>query len=306
MGPLAFRCQAILSAGHEHPIHSCAACGASFFWPLPSAEEIARCYPHTYFRDFFKQFWKDYYKGRALARTISRWKKSGRFLDVGCALGTMLAGVRDHSSWEVAGLEYSPAAAEMGRALNHLEIAVGGLTQAPWDSASWDYIFGNNVLEHEADPAGFAAAAARLLRPAGRLHLTLPNGPVDLLTTEILYRRWRRPVATRHRGHLFFFTQKTLKSLLERAGLKVLWIKNFHFKTALKARGWTPGAFRPFAPAPSIPSPDPEEASLEEYRRLIPPRPSWPVYWLSQKVRRLWRLPRLAWGYDFEVLAEKV
>ena len=38
---------------------------------------------------------------------------------------------------------------------------------------------------------------------------------------------------------------------------------------------------------------------------LIPPKPSWPLYRLSQQIRRLYRTSLSDFGYDFEVLAEK-
>ncbi|MFH1725727.1 MAG: class I SAM-dependent methyltransferase [Elusimicrobiota bacterium] len=298
----------MLYPGCEREVFSCGECGASYFWPVPSPEDIARCYPPVYFRDFLKQYWKDYYKGRLLAEGLSAWKSRGVFVDVGCALGTMLAGVRDHSGWKVLGLEFARAAAETGKRLNGVEIAQGGLSDAPWPDESVDCVHMNNVLEHEAKPAEALAAASRLLKPGGRLRLSLPNGPLDILPTKTLYRRWGRAVTTRHGGHLFFFSRKALFLLLERAGLRPLSVRNFHLKTALKARGWTPRAYRLFkrAPRPRTAAPQGDEKSLsaEECRRLIPPRPSWRLYGLRARLRRLWRWP-FDWGCDFEVLAEK-
>ncbi|HVE15032.1 MAG TPA: class I SAM-dependent methyltransferase, partial [Elusimicrobiota bacterium] len=294
-------CRALLYPGCEREIHECPACGAAYFWPVPSPEDVSRCYPHAYFRDFFKNYWKDYYKGRSIARTLTRFRKEGTFVDVGCALGTMAAGVRDFSRWSVRGLEYSPGAAAMGRALNKVEIEEGSIAAAPWPASSADFIHMNNVLEHEREPRAALEAAARLLKPGGRLLLTLPNGPVDLLPTRTLFRRWRRAVATRHGGHLFYFSRKSIARLLERCGLRPLSIRNFHFKMGLKARGWTPGAYKAFrqSPAPfDAQAYAKDQLPLEEYRKLIPPPPVWAAYFLSQKFRRLWRWRGLSWGYD--------
>ncbi|OGR61067.1 MAG: hypothetical protein A2X36_07370 [Elusimicrobia bacterium GWA2_69_24] len=302
-----FACQAVLYAGCEKDIFSCAGCGSSYYWPSPAPEDVARCYPYSYYGDFLKQYWKDFYKGRMLADSLAGWRGSGTFLDVGCALGTLLAGFRERSGWKVLGLEYSKEAAEAGSRLNGLTIAPGGLLDAPWPDRSVDYVHMNNVLEHESRPLEALRAAARLLGPGGRLHLTLPNGPLDLRPTRVLYRRWGKAVVTRHGGHLFFFSKRSLGPLLERAGLRLLTVKNFHFKSALKARGWTPGAYRLFAAhlSPAPPRAEAPPLSSEECRARIGAPRSWPRYRLGAGWRRLWRLPFGEMGCDLEVFAEK-
>lgn len=305
-GEPAFLCKAVLYPGAVRDIVRCPDCGGAYYQPVPSLEEVARCYPHAYFRDFFRQYWKDYYKGRLLAEDLGAWRPEGTVLDVGCALGTMLAGLRDHSKRTVLGLEYSAAAAAAGREVNGVDIRPGGLLQAPWGPASADFVNINNVLEHERDPAAALAAAARLLKPGGRLRLAVPNGPVDLRATSDLWKRRGRPVVTRHGGHLFFMTRRSLEALFARAGLTVLSLKNFHFKLGAKARGWTPRAYRAFL---SDPAPVPADAAagmpVGELRKLVGPRPSWAAYKAGALRRRLWRSRASDFGYDYEVMAEK-
>ena len=308
-GSPAFACKAVLYPGCEKTIFSCPSCKASFYQPVPGTEEVARCYPPVYHTDFFKQYWKDYYKGRALALDLASWKRSGDFLDVGCALGTLAAGLRDHGGWSARGLEFSPSAAALGRELNKIDIVRAGLAQAPWPEASFDFIHINNVLEHERDPAAALACAARLLRPGGRLLLTVPNGPVDLLPNRTLYRRLGRAVPTRHGGHLFFLPPKALERLFVRAGLSVLSMRGFHLKLGMKARGWLPGSYRPFLSAPAAgPGPKDSEAppeDLDALRALIGPKPSWTAYRLQRTWNRWWRFKDCSFGYDLEVAAEK-
>jgi SAM-dependent methyltransferase len=303
--PPALACRALLHPGNEKDVRRCADCEAAYFFPVPAPQEIAECYPHAYFRDFFKQYWKDYYKGKALAESIVRWKPKGAFLDAGCALGTLLAGFRDASGWSVQGLEYSPAACEMGSAVNGVAIENAGLQNSKLPSAAFDYVHANNVMEHESDPLGALRSAARLLKPSGRLHLVLPNGPKDLLSNRILYARYGKAFRTRHSGHLFYYARKSLEILLQRSGFKLVSMKSFHLKTALKARGWTPKAFKTFFAEERHLADDATALPTEAYRQLIPPRPSWPAYLTKYRWRRLWRMPN-DWGYDFEILAEKV
>ncbi len=306
-GEPAFACKAVLYSGCERDVYECASCGAAFYQPTPSLEDIGRCYPPAYYGGFFKQYWKDFYKGRALAERLTSWRASGDFLDVGCALGTMLAGVRAHSRWTARGLEFTHEAAELGRALNRAEIVSAPLASAPWPDASFDYVHINNVLEHEYDPRAALFAAARLLRPAGRLELTVPNGPVDLLPNRTLSRKWGRSVPTRHGGHLFFFSRRALEKILTDAGFRVLSIKSFHLKLGAKARGWLPRPYKQFKKPlrPVDPGAKPEPFTLEQGKALIPPAPSWPLYRLQNAWRRRWRFASSDFGYDFEVMAEK-
>jgi len=303
-----FACPAVLCAGCVKDIYECARCGAAFYFPIPAPDEIARCYPPAYFGGFFKQYWRDYYKGRALALRLSPWRTSGDFLDTGCALGTMLAGLRDHSAWRVRGLEFSAAAADLGRRLNQVEIASAPLSASPWPAASFDYVLINNVLEHESDPHAALAGAARMLRPGGRLELIVPNGPVDLLPTRTLSRAWGRPVHTRHGGHLFFFSRRSLQILLEACRFRVISVRGFHLKLGMKARGWLPRAYRNFKTDPwaAVSGARAQELSLEQGRAMIPPQPSWLRYLLGDRLRRAWRFADSDFGYDFEILAEKI
>ncbi len=299
-------CVATLYAGREREICRCHDCGSAYFFPVPGPEEIARCYPVGYFRGFFRQYWKDYYKGRALAGTLSGWRAEGELLDVGCALGTLLAGARDYSGWRVQGLEFSAEAAAMGGLLNKVPIAASSLCSAPFKAGRFDYIHVNNVLEHEADQAAALKTVAKMLNAGGRVELTVPNGPVDLMPNITLYRRLGAGVKTKHGGHLFFFSRRALELMLEAAGLRVLSFRNFHFKQGLKSRGWFPGAYRNFLRAgPQEPREDGTRLPLEEYKKLIPPAPSWPVYRARYGLRRMFYAPLAGFGADFKILAEK-
>jgi SAM-dependent methyltransferase len=301
-----FMCEAQLYPGKVMNIVNCPECDASYYDPVPPPEEIARCYPHAYFGDFFNQYWKDVYKGRFLAESLSAWRPVGRIVDVGCALGSLLKGVRDHSRWEVVGVEFSRAAAEAGSKLNGVDIHAGALADSPIEAESLDYVHMNNVLEHEADPKGALEAAVAKLKPGGRLHLTIPNGPVDLYPTAALYHKDGKPRITRHGGHLFFLSREALEALLGRVGLSVLRIRNFHFQSGLKAHGLKPGAWRLFKNEPPSPEKDETESMpLEELKKRIGDPPDWNAYRLKSLYRRLWRFSGFDWGYDYEILAEK-
>jgi len=301
-------CPARLDSDYVRDVYECPDCGAAFYHPTPSADDVARCDAPAWVGTFFMRYWQDYYQGRSLARRLSHWRTSGDFLGTSCALGTMLAGLRDHSNWRARGLESSTTIAELGRGLNGVDITSGSLPETPYPPGSFDYILLSNVLEREPSPRAAIASVARMLRPGGRLELIVPNGPVDLLPNRTLSRRWGRPAHTRHGGHLFFFSRHSLLGLLESFGLRVVSLRCFHVKLGMKARGWLPRSYKNFkidtcaeAAAAKV-----EKLSLEQGRAMIPPRPSWPRYCWGDRLRRLWRFRDSEFGYDFEVMAEKL
>ncbi|MBI5239050.1 MAG: class I SAM-dependent methyltransferase [Elusimicrobia bacterium] len=267
-GAARFARSAELGPGRARDIHECPDCGAAFYLPAPSAEDIARCRPPAGSGALFKRYWRDYYRGRALARRLSGWRTSGDFLHAGCALGTMLAGLRDHSNWRARGLEPSARAAELGRVLNGADIASVPLCEAPYPQESFDYVLLDEVLEREPSPRAAMAGVARLLRPGGRLELIVPDGPLG------------------RAGSLFFFSRRSLLGLLADFKLRVLSLRR-----SRSSRGAGDEAAG--------------ELSLEQGRALIGPAPSWPLYLWGDRLRRLWRFPGRALGGDFGIIAEK-
>ena len=136
-----------------------------------------------------------------------------RLLDVGCATGDFLqmAGRRGVHG---RGIELSPYA--VARAQEHgLPVEQGtidGVTDGPYD-----LLHASHVLEHVPDVAGFARAAAALVRPGGLALIEVPSEFDDALTT---LRRWsgrddgRRPASP----HLHFFGASSLRRLFTDAG----------------------------------------------------------------------------------------
>ncbi len=80
-----------------------------------------------------------------------------------------------------------------------------------------------HVLEHLPDPAAAIARAAELLRPGGRLLVSVPN--VDSLQARLGGERWFHLDLPRH---LFHFGPRSLSAMVERAGLQVARIGHFY------------------------------------------------------------------------------
>jgi SAM-dependent methyltransferase len=102
----------------------------------------------------------------------------GSFLEAGCgpaaiALNLAPLGV------DVAGVDLSPSAVRMAqdafreRGL-HGEFIIGDVRALPFADESFDFVYAGGVIEHFRESDRAVAEMARVLRPGGRLLLTVP------------------------------------------------------------------------------------------------------------------------------------
>ena len=107
------------------------------------------------------------------------------------------------------------AAAEFGRARG-TPIHTGTLQEADLPEAAFDLLTMMEVVEHVPDPVDLLTRAGRLLRPGGALYLTTPNWAS--LSRRFLGKRWF-PIS---REHVVYFSPRTIRVALERAGLRAV------------------------------------------------------------------------------------
>jgi SAM-dependent methyltransferase len=197
----------------------CRGCGHVYLSPRPSRAEIGRYYPETY---------KEYVMGAekpgafvrlnrryGLAkrcRVITRRRRPGRLLDVGCGAGVLLDAMR-RRGWEVRGVDLTPAAVRIARQRYGLDVVEGTLEEAGFPSGHFDAVTLWNVIEHVPDPPATIREAARVLRPGGLLVMATPN--VDALDARLFGPRWALWEAPRHFN---LFSPASLGLLLRASG----------------------------------------------------------------------------------------
>jgi SAM-dependent methyltransferase len=112
-------------------------------------------------------------------------------------------------------IEPSPEQAELCRQAG-LEVICAPLEEVGIHRGDFDLLVAFELIEHLHDPAVFMRAAARLLKPGGRLLLTSLNG--QGFDIQILWERSRNIYPP---CHLNFFNPDSLGLLLGRCGLAV-------------------------------------------------------------------------------------
>jgi 2-polyprenyl-3-methyl-5-hydroxy-6-metoxy-1,4-benzoquinol methylase len=229
--------KATLNAGVEHDLLACFSCGLIFMHPIPDVRSLQSFYSPSYFAEFDRVKLEG--RGRAFARRYLRRLQPGRFLDVGCAIGAFMQGIRKASGWDVHGVDIGINAIEFAREKYKFDARPLQLTEAGFPPAFFDFIHINNVLEHVTNPLIFMNECRRILKPGGQMYLSVPNGAND---SRNLIRFWQEEhtAPCSKEGHLFFFPPQALYELFKRSGFLILKARSYGFNRGLRNCGLLP------------------------------------------------------------------
>jgi 2-polyprenyl-3-methyl-5-hydroxy-6-metoxy-1,4-benzoquinol methylase len=170
----------------------------------------------------------------------------GRVLDVGCAEGAGANALRARGATHLAGIELDEAYASKARE-RYDEVVHGAVPDdLGWPEAIFDTVLCYDILEHLYDPWSVAKRLARLLRPGGQLHLSIPNARSKELWLPLLREgRFRyQPEGIMDVTHVRFFGRRDAVEILEAAGLEVVSVDHAKPESKKRAvasaltRGW--------------------------------------------------------------------
>jgi len=128
-------------------------------------------------------------------------------LDVGCGTGLMLQEMQPYGT--VEGVELSDEALEFCRQRGCRNVRKASAMELPFADASFDVLTAVDILEHMDDDRGALQEWARVLKPGGRLFIFVPA------------HRWLWSLQDEISGHRRRYTAPSLRSLVERAGLRL-------------------------------------------------------------------------------------
>jgi ubiquinone/menaquinone biosynthesis C-methylase UbiE len=143
----------------------------------------------------------------------------GRFLEAGCgsaANGLNLARL----GVDVVGIDFTPSALRMAReAFSERglsgEFVLGDVRELPFPDESFDFVYAGGVVEHFLETDRAVAEMARVLRPGGRLLLTVP---VLTLSYPYLFLRGNIPALPIVENVFSFIQFRALRGMLARFG----------------------------------------------------------------------------------------
>src|SRR5262249_24452423 len=160
-----------------------------------------------------------------LARRIEQRKRSGRLLDVGSGPG-LLETVLDRSRWKVLGVDMAPFIGEFGRRELGTNVITGRFQDVALPESEYDVIVMKYVLDHLEDPLAALRRARRLISPDGTLVIA------DLINIRSFCARvFRDGHRLIHPMHFTYFSPRTIRAHLARAGFNVESIEFPFFRT---------------------------------------------------------------------------
>jgi 2-polyprenyl-3-methyl-5-hydroxy-6-metoxy-1,4-benzoquinol methylase len=163
------------------------------------------------------------YPLRGLLRQVPAYRPAGRALDIGCGSGGYLAFLA-RLGWSCSGVEPGARSRTYAREVLGLDVEAGPLAACRYPSRHFDVVTMWHVLEHLSDPLGTLREIRRILKPDGRLLLRTPN--VESLEARVFRGDWYGLDPPRH---LFLYSPRTLRPLLERHGFHVAtWRYQYH------------------------------------------------------------------------------
>ncbi|MFH1562155.1 MAG: class I SAM-dependent methyltransferase [Nitrospirota bacterium] len=216
------------SPRYGYKILQCQNCELVFIDTILDDEEF-------YSKDFFvggdqlTASYTDYVQDREilkpeLKRRLTRIKEfvrggsGGRLLDVGCALGFFLDEARN--DFDTYGVEISKFAAEYSSEKLGLQVTTGRFLDIEFESESFDCITFWDVIEHLPDPTLNLKKAYNLLKPNGLL--VLSTGDIGSFVAKLMGKHWHLLLPPQH---IYYFSQETIKKILEKTGFEVVKIK---------------------------------------------------------------------------------
>jgi len=215
----------------------CKTCGLTYQNPQPVFDDLKRRYGADYYRyeleneDNFFQLMLLGLQDIGFERLERPRSGNGRFLDIGCATGRLLAHIRS-AGWHPIGVELCRESAEHAMQKRGLEVRIGSLFDAGFPDGHFSVIHFSHLLEHVPSPAEFLLEVRRVLATDGLAIITTPN--IAGLQARLFQTGWRSAIA----DHLTLFSVATMRKMLARTGFRVLQVVTWGGLAVGTAPGW--------------------------------------------------------------------
>lgn len=213
LGDYAYKITSCDNLQNDLRLVCCLRCGLVYASPTDSIEEIYNQYAQLEDELYVAEERGRRITARIILNKISKYKGGGRLLEVGCAAGFLLDEARS-LGWEVYGVEPSKWLIDFAEKKFKLKLVCGSIKNTAFSPNYFDVIVLADVLEHLVNPKEELERLRGLLKPGGILYLSTPD--INSFMSRILKAKWWGI----QKGHLYYFSKRTLNNLLDVCGFK--------------------------------------------------------------------------------------
>ena len=221
----------LIESLNDFDVIECVECGFKHVTPIPADNELEEVYRHDYYKTekpFYikhyledKEWWDVVYTDRYEIFENNLPLNSRKILDIGSGPGLFL-NLGKERGWQVKGIEPSTQAAAYCKETLKLDIEEVFFDETSAKNlGGHDVINMGEVLEHLPNPKAILELAYGTLNKDGLICLIVPNdfNPFQQILHESLdFKPWW--LVPPH--HINYFNQKSLTSLVESCGFKVV------------------------------------------------------------------------------------
>jgi 2-polyprenyl-3-methyl-5-hydroxy-6-metoxy-1,4-benzoquinol methylase len=224
-------------SGETFVVAECSSCSFRFTQDVPDAGSIAPYYKsedyisHTNTATGLINRLYHFVRNRTIVQKRKLIEKitgikTGKLLDIGSGTGVFLSEMKKNG-WEATGLEPDTDARNVAKKVYGVDLVnTDHLFQLP--TGHYDVITLWHVLEHVHDVSKYVEQIKAVLHPNGKLFIAVPN--YTSLDASVYREHWAAYDVPRH---LYHFSPRSMKLLMEEHGLKVLqhkpmWYDSFY------------------------------------------------------------------------------
>jgi 2-polyprenyl-3-methyl-5-hydroxy-6-metoxy-1,4-benzoquinol methylase len=215
------RCEIAEHAEPPYRVVRCSDCDLVYVDPIPDVGELSLHYNQDYYAEWISSQRKKRERmwGRRL-KSIENQITGGDILDVGCGDGLFLE-MAQQNGWGGYGTDVSAYATGFASKRIGQNVFCGEIWDAGFNEQSFDVITLWHVLEHTTSPMRTLQEVRKVLKPDGLLVLAVPNLNDRLMQAAYRLVKGRKPrlfsIGDKE-VHLFHFSVRSLKLLLEKTG----------------------------------------------------------------------------------------
>jgi SAM-dependent methyltransferase len=199
----------------------CPKCGLEIF--LPQIIGTPEFYSELSRQETLHYYEEDKWEFREALEDLN---KDARVIEIGCGSGSFLRKIRPVVS-EVCGVESNDDALSVAREAGLNVLKAGGDVSNL--KMRFDYAFCFHVLEHVSDPVEFLEVISSLVKPGGRLGISVPNqdGPIKYINPCI--QNMPPHHATHWRARTFGFLAEKLDFNIEKTVCEPLTYSSYYY-----------------------------------------------------------------------------